>query len=95
MQSVEATRRQINNKLRVLGVVVNCKDSHKIKIEDYHFDSLTEVYPNEVFDSVITSSVKVSEARSFNKSVRQHAPNSVQAKQFLDLTSEYLEKGGG
>lgn len=95
IDSASANKKRLNPKLEVLGILVNGKDSHRIVIEEFHHDTLKELYEEILFSTVITHSVKVSEARSFNKTVRQHAPKSVQAGQFSALTDEYIERVGG
>lgn len=90
LNSWAANKRQLNPKLEVLGIVVNGKDSHRIVIEDVHLGNLQEEYSQLLFSTIITQSVKVSEARSFNVTIKKHAPNSAQAKQFENLTTEYL-----
>lgn len=95
LESATANKKRLNQKLEILGILVNGKDAHKINIEEIHHDTLKELYGAKLFNTVITHSVKVSEARSFNKTVRQHAPRSVQAEQFVTLTEEYLERSRG
>lgn len=95
LESALANKKRLNPVLEVLGILVNGKDSHKINIEEYHLETLKELYGDKIFKSIITHSVKVSEARSFNKTVRQHAPKSVQAEQFVALTKEYLQRSQG
>lgn len=92
LESATANKKRLNQKLEILGILVNGKDSHKIVIEEIHHETLKELYGDKLFSTVITHSVKVSEARSFNKTVKQHAPKSVQAEQFVALTKEYLER---
>lgn len=94
LESALANKRRLNPKLSVLGIIINGKDSHKINIEEAHFDTLKETYSDQLFNTVITQSVKVSEARSFNKTVKQYAPKSQQAKQFDELTIEFLSRSG-
>jgi len=95
LDSASANKKRLNQKLEILGILVNGKDSHKINIEEVHYGTLQDLYGDKLFDTVVTHSVKVSEARSFNKTVKQHAPKSVQAKQFVALTAEYLERSQG
>jgi len=90
LDSASVNKKRLNQKLDILGILVNGKDSHRINIEEIHYDHLKELYGNKLFDTVITHSVKVSEARSFNKTVKNHAPKSIQAQQFVALTEEYL-----
>lgn len=95
LNSWQATKRQLNPKLEVLGVIVNGKDSHRIVIEEIHLDHLQQEYGDMLFKTTITQSVKVSEARSFNVTIKKHAPNAAQSKQFELLTQEYLDRIAG
>ena len=92
IDSANANKRHLRTNLEVLGILINGKDSHKILIEEAHQETLFNLYGELLFNSIITRSIKVSEARSFNSTVRQHAPNSIQAEQFVNLTEEYLER---
>lgn len=92
IDSASKNKKRLNPKLEVLGVLVNKKDSHKINIEEYYLDSLKEKYGKLLFETIITSSVKVSEARSFNKTVMDYAPKSVQSNQYQALIEEYLKR---
>jgi len=92
LESSIANKKRLNPKLDILGILVNGKDSHQINIEEHHYQNLKDLYGNLLFDTVITSSVKVSEARSFNKTVKNYAPKSAQAGQYLALTKEYLAR---
>ena len=92
LESATANKKRINHKLEILGILINGKDSHKILIEESHHEELEALYRDKLFNTVITHSVKVSEARSFNKTVKQYAPKSAQAAQFIELTKEYLER---
>lgn len=95
VDSLSANKKRLNPKLKVLGILVNGKNSHKINIEEVHLDNLKEAYGDKVFKTVITYSVKVSEARSFNKTVGQHAPKSPQASQYVNFVGEYLKRSRG
>lgn len=94
LESVMANKKRLNNKLELLGILINGKDAHKIVIEELYQEQLNELYTDKLFETIITQSVKVSEARSFNKTVKQHAPKSVQAQQFVNLRDEYLKRVG-
>lgn len=95
LDSASANKKRLNGKLEVLGILINGKDAHRINIEEQLLEELKETYGDKLFSTVITHSVKVSEARSKNKTVRQFAPKSIQASQFLQLSEEYLERSRG
>lgn len=94
IESALSNKKRLNAKLEILGVLINGKSSHKIIIEDEHLTTLSEQYGQKLFQTVVTRSVKISEARSFNKTIRQYQPRSIQAEQYLSLTSEYLSRVG-
>lgn len=95
VDSLSANKKRLNPNLEILGILVNGKDAHKINIEEIHLERLREDYGELVFNTVITYSVKVSESRSFNKTVGQHAPRSPQASQYINFVEEYLERSRG
>lgn len=95
LESAAINKKRLNKKLEVLGILVNSKNSHKIVIEEAYHDTLKTLYKEMLFITEITKSVKVAEARCLNLSVGQHAPKSVQAKQYATLAEEYLERSRG
>lgn len=90
--SAKSTRSKINRNLKVLGIVVNAKDSHKINIETSYFEKLRDDFGKLVFKTSITNSVKISEARTFNLTINKHLPKAVQSKEVSNLVSEYLDR---
>ena len=78
--------------LKLLGVLVNAKSTRKLNLEDYYYDVLKSKFEEYLFEVFISHSVKVSEARSLNKSVMSYAPTSVQAEQYVSLCDEYLSR---
>lgn len=92
IESSALCKETLNPKLKLLGIVVNEKKSHKINVEKLYLDTLKTDYPDSLFKTIINESVKVSEARSLGLSVKKHASSSLQADQFQNLTAEYLER---
>lgn len=94
IESLAANKEHINKKLSLLGVLVNKKETHKINIEEYYADIVQSKYGAKVFNTMITKSVKVSEARAYNQTVQDYSGKSPQALQYTSLVQEYLERVG-
>lgn len=82
--------KRLNANLELLGLVVNEKSAQPRLLESMYLDELSESFPDVLFDTTITSSVKVKEARTLNTVVTEYAPRSKQASEFNSLADEFL-----
>jgi chromosome partitioning protein len=89
-QTIQATRRP-NPNLHILGYLVTFFDSRN-KICGEALAKIQEMFPNEVFETVIRSNVKLQTAPAFRKTIYEHAPLSHGSEDYEALTEEVLER---
>jgi chromosome partitioning protein len=89
-QTIQATRRP-NPSLKVLGYLVSFFDSRN-KICGEALAKIQEMFPTEVFETVIRSNVKLQTAPAFRKTIYEHAPMSHGSEDYESLTDEVLER---
>jgi chromosome partitioning protein len=69
-----------------LGVIVN--ENRKLTEEVLHY--IRDNYNINVFNNYVRNNVKAAEAPSFAESVIDYAPNSSSARDYTNITSEFL-----
>ncbi len=92
VSTVHTIKRRHNEKLKLLGIVVNQKDGREVLVEQHYLEELVKTYGDLVLKPAITKSVKVAEATAFQQSVYEYKPSLDQAKQFDSLSSEILKR---
>lgn len=92
MKTAMATKRRINPRLGLLGIVANEVAGSRVNIDEYFGDVLVEKYSDFLFKTKITKSVKVKEAHALQQGIIEYSRESDQARQFQALTDEYLER---
>lgn len=94
LASIGSTKRKLNRKLEVEGIVVN-----KVNIRTNHEKDITEklreAYSRQikVFDAMIPESVRAKECSAYGHSIYKHDPSCKVAKAFEKLTKEVLADG--
>ena len=91
MRSMAQVRKALNPGLRREGLVITMYD-HRNRLCRAVEDELREVFPDEVFDTVIPRNVKLGEAPSHGEPALAYQPMSVGARTYLALAQELLEK---
>ena len=88
--TIHATRRP-NPNLQVLGYLCTAFDTRN-KICGEALAKIQEMFPNEVFDTVIRSNVKLVTAPAFRKTIYEHAPGSHGSEDYDSLTDEVIQR---
>jgi chromosome partitioning protein len=88
--TIQATRRP-NPNLSILGYLVTFFDSRN-RICGEALAKIQEMFPNEVFETVIRSNVKLQTAPAFRNTIYEHAPNSHGSEDYEALTDEVLDR---
>ncbi len=79
--------------LDYLGFVANIFDNRR-KLNSDVLNTLSQSYPNRLFDTRIHDSVKVTESSGFGRSVLDYSPRSRSAQEFRDLAGEVVKRLG-
>lgn len=94
LASIGSTKRKLNRKLEVEGIVIN-KVNTRTNHEKDIVEKLREAYGSaiKVFDVMIPESVRAKECTAYGVSIYKHDPKGKVAKAFEELTKEVLEDG--
>jgi chromosome partitioning protein len=91
MEVVELARDSLNPDLELLGVLLNLADMRTVHSREA-LTSLKERFGEQVFDTVIRSSIAYAESAERAKSILDHRPDL--GADYLALTGEVLERLG-
>jgi chromosome partitioning protein len=92
MEVVELARDSLNPQLSLLGVLLNLADMRTVHSREA-LASLKERFGDDVFDSVIRSSIAYAESAERARSILDHRPDL--GADYLALTAELLSRLGG
>ncbi len=94
LASIGSTKRKLNRKLQVEGIVIN-KVNTRTNHEKDIIGKLREAYGSQikVFDVMIPESVTAKECTAYGVSIYKHDGKGKVAKAFAELTREVLEHG--
>jgi chromosome partitioning protein len=92
MEVVELARDSLNPQLALLGVVLNLADMRTVHSREA-LQSLKERFGEQVFDSVIRSSIAYAESAERARSILDHRPDL--GADYLALTRELLDRMEG
>ena len=94
LASIGSTKRKLNRKLEVEGIVINKVNSRTNHEKDI-IGKLREAYGSQIkiFDVMIPESVRAKECTAFGVSIYKHDGKGKVAKSFEELTREVMEHG--
>ena len=94
LASIGSTKRKLNRKLEVEGIVIN-KVNTRTNHEKDIIGKLREAYGSQIkiFDVMIPESVRAKECTAFGVSIYKHDGKGKVAKSFEELTREVMEHG--
>lgn len=94
LKTVGRVRRQINPKLKILGILFTMVDARTNDARD-NMEMLREAYGSQlhIFQNYVPFSVRMKEAVKIGQSIFKYKPKSVVAKAYKKVTEEVLEYG--
>ena len=92
MNTFNIVRKHLNSKLDIFGVLLTMTDS-RTNISNQVAEQVREHFKDKAFETVISRTVRLSEAPSFGEPIIEYAKNSNGAKQYLSLAKEVIERG--
>lgn len=92
LTTIDKTKKRLNQKLEVLGIVLNLIEGRTTTMADELEQVLRNTYGQLVFKTKINKSVKVEESPTFYKSIMEYDPSGKLAGQFDMLLSEFLSR---
>ncbi|MFL6209026.1 MAG: ParA family protein [Pyrinomonadaceae bacterium] len=91
LETIEKVRARPNPNLRVLGVVVTLHDRRTTLAREVH-EQIKQVFGAQLFDTVITKSVRLEEAPAYKESIFTFAPQSSGAAEYAKLCEEVITR---
>nr|WP_218926382.1 AAA family ATPase [Gemella palaticanis] len=92
MNTFNIVRKHLNSSLDIFGVLLTMTDS-RTNISNQVAEEVRNHFKEKVFDTIISRSVRLSEAPSFGEPIIEYAKTSKGAKQYLSLAKEVIERG--
>lgn len=91
LETIEKVKARPNPNLRVLGVVVTLHDRRTTLAREVQ-QQIRNVFGTQVFETVITKSVRLEEAPAYKESIFTFAPQSTGATEYAKLCEEVLRR---
>lgn len=89
LETIEKVKARPNPNLRVLGVVVTLHDKRTTLAKEV-CEQIRSVFGTQMFETVITKSVRLEESPAYKESIFSFAPNSSGAHEYAKLCEEVL-----
>ena len=91
LETVEKVKARPNPQLQVLGVVVTLHDRRTTLAREV-YEQIRNVFGNQMFETVITKSVRLEEAPAYKESIFTFAPQSSGAHEYAKLCEEVMSR---
>lgn len=91
LETIEKVKMRPNPTLQLLGVVVTLHDRRTTLAREVH-EQIKKVFGTQIFDTVITKSVRLEEAPAYKESIFTFAPQSSGAIEYANLCEEVLSR---
>lgn len=89
LETIEKVKARPNPQLHVLGVVVTLHDRRTTLAREVH-EQIRNVFGTQMFETVITKSVRLEEAPAYKESIFTFAPQSSGASEYAKLCDEVI-----
>ena len=91
LETVEKVKARPNPQLQVLGVVVTLHDRRTTLAREV-YEQIRNVFGSQMFETVITKSVRLEEAPAYKESIFTFAPQSSGANEYAKLCEEVMSR---
>ncbi|HEX8071393.1 MAG TPA: ParA family protein [Pyrinomonadaceae bacterium] len=91
LETIEKVKARPNPNLRVLGVVVTLHDRRTTLAREV-YEQIRQVFGAQLFETVITKSVRLEEAPAYKESIFTFAPQSSGAAEYAKLCAEVMAR---
>ena len=94
LSNIRLIEKHLNPKLSVSTILMTMFDG-RTNLANQVVDDVREHFPNEVLNTLIPRSVRISEAPSYGQSVISYDPNSPGAISYREAAAEIAQRGAG
>lgn len=91
LETVEKVKARPNPNLLILGVLVTLHDRRTTLAKEV-YNQIRAVFGHQLFETVITKSVRLEEAPAYKESIFSFAPQSSGANEYANLCEEVLKR---
>ena len=91
LETIEKVKARPNPNLRILGVVVTLFDKRTTLAKEV-YEQIREVFGPQMFETVISRSVRLEEAPAYRESIFTFAPQSTGASEYAKLYEEVMKR---
>ena len=91
LETIEKVKARPNPNLNVLGAVVTLHDRRTTLAREVH-EQIRKVFGSQLFETVITKSVRLEEAPAYKESIFSFAPQSSGAFEYAKLCEEVIQR---
>ena len=91
LETVEKVKARPNPQLQVLGVVVTLHDRRTTLAREV-YEQIRNVFGKQMFETVITKSVRLEESPAYKESIFTFAPDSTGASEYYQLCEEVIDR---
>jgi chromosome partitioning protein len=91
LETIEKVKARPNPDLSVLGAVVTLHDKRTTLAREVH-EQIRKVFGSQLFETVITKSVRLEEAPAYKESIFTFAPHSSGAHEYAKLCEEVIKR---
>jgi chromosome partitioning protein len=92
MDTIEKTKKRLNDTLEIMGIVFNKVDSHTIVMERDIMAGLEDIHGDMIFKTRLFKRVKVSESTGFQSSIYEWDKKGFSDKNFRQFVKEFIQK---
>jgi chromosome partitioning protein len=94
LETIRQVREVLNERLAIAGVVLTMYDS-RTNLSQQVVQEVKQYFPNEVFQTIVPRSIRLSEAPSHGQTILSYAPNSPGAQAYQAVAQEFLARAEG
>ena len=91
LETIERVRQRPNPALKILGVLITMHDKRTALARDIK-GQIQKVFGGQVFNTVITKSVRLEESPAYKESIFTFAPDSTGATEYYRLCEEVIDR---
>jgi chromosome partitioning protein len=91
LETIEKVKARPNPELHILGVLVTLHDRRTTLAKEV-YNQIRNVFGSQLFETVITKSVRLEEAPAYKESIFSFAPQSSGANEYAKLCDEVLNR---
>jgi chromosome partitioning protein len=91
LETIDKIRQRANRRLQILGAVLTLFDKRTLLSRDIK-EQVQEVFGDQLFETVISKSVRLEESPAYREPIFSFAPRSTGAYQYYALSEEILSR---